>query len=68
MSEVTTVSYQMDRKPFHTSLVSAAPTSTVTTASVQNSTQNKNTTSNQPLTVDELDIEILPIVYEIIRW
>lgn len=30
---------------------------------------NKNLTSNQAtLTVDQLDIEILPIIYEIIRW
>ncbi|XP_031620810.1 mediator of RNA polymerase II transcription subunit 9 isoform X4 [Contarinia nasturtii] len=28
---------------------------------------NKNITSNQTLTVDQLDIEILPIIYEIIR-
>lgn len=34
------------------------------------STQNiKNLASNQTvLTVDQLDIEILPIIYEIIRW
>lgn len=33
---------------------------------------NKNITSSQiangTLTVDQLDIEILPIIYEIIRW
>lgn len=36
------------------------------------SSQNKNITPNQTpngsLTVDQLDIEILPIIYEIIRW
>lgn len=33
------------------------------------SNNNKHITSNQTaLTVDQLDIEILPIIYEIIRW
>lgn len=50
----------MDRKPF--------ATTTTATATAATNSQNKNLTSNQPLTVDELDIEILPTIYEIIRW
>lgn len=42
------------------------------TLSTASSLNNKNITSNQTannsLTVDQLDIEILPIIYEIIRW
>lgn len=39
------------------------------TPNVTTSHNNKNLTSNQAtLTVDQLDIEILPIIYEIIRW
>lgn len=30
--------------------------------------QINNLTSTSNLTVDQLDIEILPIIYEIIRW
>lgn len=51
----------MEKKPFISA--SNAP------ASTNNTEKNKNltTNSNQPLTVDELDIEILPIIYEIVR-
>lgn len=56
------IAFHMDRKPFSTTTPS-----TVTATAATNS-QNKTVTSNQPLTVEELDIEILPTIYEIIRW
>lgn len=47
----------MDKKPL-----------TTTSSQSKNLTANQTSTSNGSLTVDQLDIEILPTIYEIIRW
>lgn len=42
-----------------------------TIGAASSSAQSKHLTSNKvatSLTVDQLDIDILPIIYEIIRW
>lgn len=49
----------------------AATTATTTTTTVSQETQTSNGIGNGnsgPLTVDQLDIEILPIIYDIVRW
>lgn len=52
----------MDKKTFSTT------TSSSTSSQNKNLTTTQQTTANGSLTVDQLDIEILPTIYEIIRW
>lgn len=59
----------MDKKAFSTA---SSYSNNNNNSNNNNSNNNKNITSNQAanfsLTVDQLDIEILPIIYDIIRW
>lgn len=65
---------QTSNSPFDPNAAAAATTAAAaaatTTVSQETQTSNGigNGNSGGPLTVDQLDIEILPIIYDIVRW
>lgn len=60
---------QTSNSPFDPNAATTATTTTTTTVSQETQTSNGIGNGNSgPLTVDQLDIEILPIIYDIVRW
>lgn len=63
---------QTSNSPFDPNAATAATTAVAATTTVSQETQTSNGIGNGNsgglLTVDQLDIEILPIIYDIVRW
>lgn len=60
---------QTSNSPFDPNAATTTATTTTTTVSQETQTSNGIGNGNSgPLTVDQLDIEILPIIYDIVRW
>lgn len=69
--ELSPINQVEDRKPTLTAdgLVQTSNSPFEPTTTVSQETQTSNGIGiGGPLTVDQLDIEILPIIYDIVRW